>query len=383
PIYLGPAVTFTLDTTDAQTAARAGRLETAHGGVQTPTFMPVGTVGTVKAVSPRELREDVRAGMILGNTYHLYLRPGLDLLREAGGLHRFMGWDGPILTDSGGFQVFSLAERRKLMEEGVRFQSHVDGSRHLFTPESVVDAQRAIGSDVMMVLDECPPGTADEAYARRSNDLTIRWAERARRHYDETSPLYGYEQALFAIVHGVIYPEIRRASARALVDLDFPGYAIGGLSVGEATEDMYAMIEVVTPELPVHKPRYLMGVGTPANLIEGVARGVDLFDCVMPTRNGRNGTLFTTEGVLNIRNKKWQHDFSPLDPGLPREVAQVYSKAYVRHLFVADEILGLRISSLQNLCFYLWIMGEMRQAIQEGSFAAWRAEWGPRVSRKL
>jgi queuine tRNA-ribosyltransferase len=375
-------VAFTLETTDAATAARAGRFETAHGTVETPTFMPVGTVGSVKAVSPRELREDVRAGMILGNTYHLYLRPGLDLLREAGGLHRFMGWNGPILTDSGGFQVFSLAERRKLMEEGVRFQSHVDGSRHLFTPESVVEAQRAIGSDVMMVLDECPPGTADEAYARRSNDLTVRWAERARRHFDATAPLYGYEQALFAIVQGVVYPEIRRASARALVALDFPGYAIGGLSVGETTENMYAMIEVVTPELPVHKPRYLMGVGTPANLIEAVARGVDLFDCVMPTRNGRNGTIFTTEGVLNIRNRKWQHDFSPLDPGLPREVAQVYTKAYVRHLFVAGEILGLRIASLQNLCFYVWLLGEARRAIQAGSFAAWRAEWAPRVSRK-
>lgn len=374
---------FTLLHTDAETDARLGRLETAHGTIETPIFMPVGTVGTVKSVSPQELRDDVRAQIILGNTYHLLLRPGTELLQAAGGLHRFMAWDGPILTDSGGFQVFSLADRRKLTEEGVRFQSHIDGSTHLFTPENVVETQRAIGSDIMMVLDECPPGTADEAYARQSNALTVRWAERARRHFDATEPLYGHEQMLFGIVQGVIFPEVRRASARALVDLDFPGYAIGGLSVGESAEDMYAMVEVVNAVLPAHKPRYLMGVGTPANLIENVARGVDMFDCVMPTRNGRNGMLFTTEGIVNIRNKKWQADFSPLDPGLDRYASQAFSKAYVRHLFVASEILGLRIASLQNLSFYLWLMDEMRTAIRKGRFAAWRREWLPRVSRRL
>lgn len=379
-------MTFALDATDG--AARAGRLTTDHGVIETPIFMPVGTVGTVKGVTPRELRDDVRAQIILGNTYHLYLRPGLDLLREAGGLHRFMGWNGPILTDSGGFQVFSLAARRKLMEEGVRFQSHVDGSRHLFTPESVVDAQRAIGSDIMMVLDECPPGTADARYAARSNDLTLRWAERARAHWAATEPLYGHSQALFGIVQGVVYPEIRRASARALVAMDFPGYAIGGLSVGESTEDMYAMVEVVAPELPTGKPRYLMGVGTPANLIENVARGVDLFDCVMPTRNGRNGTVFTTDGVMHVRNAKWQHHFGPLDPmlatlpGTAGEASGV-SRAYLRHLFVTNELLGLRIATLQNLTFYLWLMGEMRAAIGEGRFEAWRREWLPRVSQRL
>ncbi len=376
-------VPFTLLHTDVATDARLGRLETAHGVIETPIFMPVGTVGSVKGVSPAELRADVQAQIILGNTYHLFLRPGTPLLEQAGGLHRFMGWDGPILTDSGGFQVFSLAERRKLTEEGVRFQSHIDGSYHLFTPENVVDTQRLIGSDIMMVLDECPPGTSDEAYARSSNALTLRWAERARAHFDRTAPRYGYEQALFGIVQGVTYPDVRRASARALVDLDFPGYAIGGLSVGESAEDMYAMVEVVNAVLPARKPRYLMGVGTPANLIENVARGVDMFDCVMPTRNGRNGMLFTTEGIVNIRNKKWQADFSPLDPGLDRYASQAFTKAYVRHLFVANELLGLRLASLQNLGFYLWLMDEMRQALREERFDAWRREWLPRVSHRM
>ncbi len=379
-------MTFTLDATDGD--ARAGRLVTDHGTVETPIFMPVGTVGTVKGVTPRELREAVGAQIILGNTYHLFLRPGLELLGEAGGLHRFMGWDGPILTDSGGFQVFSLAARRTMLEEGVRFQSHIDGSRHLFTPESVVDAQRAIGSDIMMVLDECPPGTATEDYARRSNDLTLRWAERARAHWSATEPRYGHSQALFGIVQGVVYPEIRRASARALVGMDFPGYAIGGLSVGESTDSMYAMVEVVAPELPVAKPRYLMGVGTPENLIENVARGIDLFDCVMPTRNGRNGTIFTTEGRLHARGAKWRHHFGPLDPGLaglPGSAgeASAVSRAYLRHLFVTNELLGLRYATLQNLTFYLWLMGEMRAAIAEGRFEAWRREWLPRVSARL
>ena len=374
---------FTLHRTDAETAARLGTVETAHGRFETPIFMPVGTVGSVKAVQPRELTADVRAQIILGNTYHLYLRPGTDVLQAAGGLHRFMSWDGPILTDSGGFQVFSLAELRDLTEEGVRFQSHVDGSRHFFSPESVIDIQRAIGSDIMMVLDECAPGDASLEYATRSNDMTLRWAERCKRRWEETEPLYGYDQALFAIVQGVVYPEVRRESARRLVEMDFPGYAIGGLSVGEPAADMYAMVEVVNEILPEQKPRYLMGVGTPANLIENVARGIDMFDCVMPTRNGRNGTIYTTQGILNIRNARWKTDFSPLDPGLDRYAAQTFSRAYVRHLFVAGEILGLQIASLQNLAFYLWLMDEMRDAIREGRFAEWRRVMLPRVSRRL
>jgi queuine tRNA-ribosyltransferase len=374
---------FTLAHTDPDTHARAGRLETAHGTVETPIFMPVGTAGSVKAVAPRELTTDVQAQLILGNTYHLYLRPGTDVLRQAGGLHRFMQWDGPILTDSGGYQVFSLAERRKLSEDGARFQSHIDGSTHVFTPESVIDIQRCIGADILMVLDECPPGDASFDYARTSNALTIRWARRCRQRFDETAPLYGYDQALFGIVQGVVYPELRRASALHLMEIGFPGYAIGGLSVGEPAEQMYAMVEVVAPLLPADQPRYLMGVGTPENLLENIARGIDLFDCVMPTRNGRNGMLFTTEGVLNIRNRKWQTDFSPLDPGLDRYVSQTFSKAYVRHLFIAGELLGLQIASLQNLAFYLWLMQQARQAIVEGRFARWKAAILPRITQRL
>ena len=375
-------MTFTLDHRDPKTRARAGRLATAHGTIETPMFMPVGTVGSVKAVEPRELREDVGAQIILGNTYHLYLRPGTELLREAGGLHRFMRWNGPLLTDSGGYQVFSLADRRDLSEEGVRFQSHIDGSAHLFTPESVVDAQRAVGADIMMVLDECPPGEATEDYARTSNERTLRWAARCREQFEQTTPRYGYEQALFAIVQGVVYPEIRRHSARRLVAMDFPGYAIGGLSVGESAEAMYAMVDVVAPLLPREKPRYLMGVGTPANLLENVARGIDLFDCVMPTRNGRNGLVFTTEGEVSILNARWTDDLSPLDPGLSGYASQ-FSKAYLRHLMKAKEILGLQIASLQNLSFYVWLMKEARRAICEERFAAWKAEILPRVSRRL
>ncbi len=374
---------FKLLHTDPETNARAGVLETAHGVVETPIFMPVGTVGSVKAVQPRELRADVGAQIILGNTYHLYLRPGLDVLERAGGLHRFMQWPGPILTDSGGYQVFSLSGRRTLSEEGVRFKSHLDGSYHVFTPESVVDIQRSIGADVMMALDECPPGDASLDYARTSNELTLRWAERCKKRFDATEGRYGYEQALFGIVQGVVYPEVRRASARALVDMDFPGYAVGGLSVGEPAAQMYAMVEVVTEILPAHKPRYLMGVGTPANLVENVARGIDMFDCVMPTRNGRNGMLFTTEGILNMRNRKWRTDFSPLDPGLDGYVSQTFTKAYVRHLFIAGEILGLQIASLQNLSFYLWLMKEARRAIVEGRFRSWKDEMLPRISRRL
>lgn len=374
---------FTLEHRDAETNARAGRLDTDHGHIETPIFMPVGTVGSVKAVQPRELLADVQAQIILGNTYHLFLRPGTELLKQAGGLHPFMQWPGPLLTDSGGYQVFSLADRRKITEEGVRFQSHIDGSRHWFTPESVVDAQRAIGSDIMMVLDECPPGDVSKEYARTSNELTLRWAARCQQQFAETEPLYGHEQALFAIVQGVVYPDVRRESAERLVSMEFPGYAIGGLSVGESAENMYAMVEVVTEILPETKPRYLMGVGTPENLLENIARGIDMFDCVMPTRNGRNGMLFTSEGVMNIRNQKWQHDFSPLDPGLDNYVAQTFSKAYVRHLFQTKEILGLQIASLQNLTFYVWLMREARRAILDNRFLAWKDEIQPRVSRRL
>ena len=376
-------MTFTLQHTDATSNARAGRLLTAHGAIDTPVFMPVGTVGSVKAVQPRELLDDIDAPIILGNTYHLYLRPGTDLLQAAGGLHHFMHWPRPILTDSGGYQVFSLSDLRELSEEGVTFQSHIDGSSHSFTPESVVDIQRAIGSDIMMVLDECPPGDASEAYARESNALTLRWAARARAHFDATEPLYGYAQALFGIVQGVVYPEIRRESAERLVALDFPGYAIGGLSVGEPAAQMYAMVEVVNEILPADKPRYLMGVGTPVNLIENVARGVDMFDCVMPTRNARNGTLFTTQGRMNILNARWTEDLSPIDPGLDGYASQRFSKAYLRHLFKANEILALQLATLQNLALYRWVMREARAAIQEDRFEAWRRATVPQLQHRL
>ncbi len=374
---------FTLLHEDADTDARLGRLDTDHGSVETPVFMPVGTLGSVKAVGPRELAEDVRAQIILGNTYHLFLRPGTAVLEAAGGLHRFIGWDRPLLTDSGGFQVFSLAHRRKITEEGVRFQSHLDGSYHLFTPESVVDTQRSIGSDVMMVLDECPAADVDEAYARRSNELTIRWAKRCQARLRGTGPRYGHHQALFAIVQGVTYPEVRRESARRLVELDFEGYAVGGLSVGEAAPVMYEMVEVVTELLPRAKPRYLMGVGTPANLLENIARGVDMFDCVMPTRNGRNGTLFTTEGIVNIKNAQWKTHFEPVDAGLDAYASQAFTKAYLRHLIISGEVLGLQIASMQNLALYTWLMREARAAIRDGRFAAWKAEVLPRVSRRI
>jgi queuine tRNA-ribosyltransferase len=376
-------MTFQLEHTCPETGARAGRLITDNGVIETPIFMPVGTVGSVKAVQPRELKDDIAAKIILGNTYHLYLRPGMDVLHAAGGLHQFMQWDGPILTDSGGYQVFSLTDLRKLHEEGVEFKSHLDGSAHFFSPESVVDIQRKIGSDIMMVLDECPPGDASERYARESNELTIRWARRCKQRFDETEPLYGHSQALFAIVQGVVFPNIRRESAERLVEMDFPGYAIGGLSVGEPAKDMYAMVEVVNEVLPAEKPRYLMGVGTPENLVENVARGIDMFDCVMPTRNGRNGTIFTTEGIINIRNAKWREDFSPIDPGLDSYASANFSKAYLRHLFIAGEVLGLQLASLQNLGFYVWLMREARTAIVEGRFSTWRNEVVPRISRRL
>ena len=374
---------FSLHYTDAASQARAGQLHTAHGPVATPVFMPVGTRGSVKAVSPRTLTADVGAQMILGNTYHLFLRPGLDVIETAGGLHRFMQWDGPMLTDSGGYQVFSLSDHASLSKEGVEFKNPIDGDTHLFTPESVVDTQRTLGADVMMVLDECPAADVTKNYARQSNDLTLRWAERAKARFDETAPRYGHEQALFGIVQGVVYPEVRRASARALVDLGFPGYAIGGLSVGEPHAAMYEMVSITTAELPADKPRYLMGVGTPANLLEAIARGVDMFDCVMPTRNGRNGQLFTTQGILNIKNAQWTDDHSPIDPGLETYVSQTFTKAYVRHLLKSREYLGLQIASQQNLAFYCWLMAEARAAIRADRFAAWKDEVQPRVSRRL
>ena len=375
-------LTFDLLAVCPDTGARAGLLHTDHGTVETPIFMPVGTAGTVKAVSPRALKEDVRAQIVLANTYHLTLRPGRDALVAAGGLHRFMAWDRPILTDSGGFQVFSLPSLRKVSEEGVAFKSHLTGDPLFFSPESVVDTQRDIGSDVMMVLDECPPATVDRDAARRSNDLTVRWARRAFDHYRATEPRYGHHQALFPIVQGAVYPDVRRESAQALVELNAEGYAIGGLSVGESTEAMYATVEATTPELPADRPRYLMGVGTPRNLIENVARGIDMFDCVMPTRNARNKTLFTTDGILNIENARWKTDFSPVDGGLDAYHSTAFSKAYLRHLAMAEEPLFMEIASVQNLALYLWTMREMRASILEGRFPAWRTEWSERLARK-
>ncbi|MBD5183591.1 MAG: tRNA guanosine(34) transglycosylase Tgt [Bacteroidales bacterium] len=374
---------FKIEATAPDTAARAGEITTDHGKIPTPIFMPVGTVGSVKAVHMRELRDDIKAKIILGNTYHLYLRPGLDVLRQAGGLHKFNSWDRPILTDSGGFQVFSLSANRKLKEEGAWFRSHIDGSKHLFTPENVVDIQRVIGADIMMALDECAPGTADYDYAKKSLGLTHRWLARGWKHYNETEGLYGYKQAYFPIVQGCVYPDLRRESAKFISDLGAEGNAIGGLAVGEPTEKMYEMIEVVNDILPTDKPRYLMGVGTPANILEAIDRGVDMMDCVMPTRNGRNGMLFTRNGIMNMRNKKWADDFSPLDPGGPSYVDETYSKAYVRHLFISQEILAMQIASIHNLAFYLWLVGEARKHIIAGDFKTWKEEMIINVTRRL
>ncbi len=343
----------------------------------------MGTLGSVKAVHQHELADDVKAQIILGNTYHLYLRPGIDILEKAGGLHRFIGWERPILTDSGGFQVFSLADNRKLTEEGAWFRSHIDGSKHLFTPENVVDIERSIGADIMMALDECPPGTADYDYARKSLRLTQRWLERGWKHYKETVGRYGYSQAYFPIVQGVVYPDLRRDAAKHVADLGADGNAIGGLAVGEPTEQMYEMIEVVNEILPADKPRYLMGVGTPANILEAIDRGVDMMDCVMPTRNGRNGMLFTAHGIMNMRNRKWADDFSPIQEDGPSYVDRAYSKAYLRHLFIADEILAMQIASIHNISFYLWLVGEARRHIIAGDFKSWKTEMVERVTRRL
>lgn len=374
---------FRIEATAPSSGARAGVITTAHGEIPTPIFMPVGTVGSVKGVTVRDLKEQVGAKIILGNTYHLYLRPGTEILRKAGGLHKFNSWDGPILTDSGGFQVFSLSDRRKLTEEGARFRSHIDGSTHLFTPERVVDIQREIGSDIMMALDECPPGTSDYAYARKSLDLTLRWLKRGWNHFNATDGLYGYSQAFFPIVQGCTYRDLRTESAKFVADLGAEGNAIGGLAVGEPAEVMYEMIEVVNDILPASRPRYLMGVGTPANILEAIDRGVDMMDCVMPTRNGRNGMLFTSRGIMNMRNKKWADDFSPLDEEGTAEVDHVYSKAYVRHLFIAQELLALEIASIHNLAFYLWLVGEARRHIIAGDFSTWKKEMVERVTTRL
>ena len=374
---------FKLEATAPDSAARAGEITTAHGVILTPIFMPVGTVGSVKGVHMRELRDDIDAKIILGNTYHLYLRPGLEVLRKAGGLHKFNSWERPILTDSGGFQVFSLSANRKLKEEGAYFRSHIDGSKHLFTPEGVVDIQRVIGSDIMMALDECAPGTADFNYARKSLDLTHRWLKRGWDHFNATEPIYGYSQTFFPIVQGCVYPELRKESAKFVADLGAEGNAIGGLAVGEPTEKMYEMIEVVNDILPKDKPRYLMGVGTPANILEGIDRGVDMFDCVMPTRNGRNGMLFTSEGIMNMRNKKWADDYSEIDPNGTSWVDHEYSKAYLRHLFVSQELLAMQIASIHNLAFYLELVRQARKHIIAGDFASWKKMMIEKVTRRL
>lgn len=374
---------FKIEATAPDTAARAGEITTDHGIIPTPIFMPVGTVGSVKGVHQRELRDDIDAKIILGNTYHLYLRPGLEIIKGAGGLHKFNGWERPILTDSGGFQVFSLSANRKLKEEGAYFRSHIDGSKHLFTPEGVVDIERIIGADIMMALDECPPGTADYDYAKKSLGLTQRWLERGWKRYKETEGLYGYSQAYFPIVQGCVYPDLRRDAAKHVADLGADGNAIGGLAVGEPTEKMYEMIEIVNEILPTGKPRYLMGVGTPANILEAIDRGIDMMDCVMPTRNGRNGMIFTRHGIMNMRNKKWADDYAPLDEGGAAWVDEVYSKAYVRHLFVSQELLGMQIASIHNLAFYLWLVKEARCHIVAGDFKSWKNDMVEKVTRRL
>jgi queuine tRNA-ribosyltransferase len=374
---------FEIKGLDPGSSARAGQITTDRGIIETPIFMPVGTVGTVKGVYQQQLRQDIQAQIILGNTYHLFLRPGTDVLRKMGGLHAFMNWQHPILTDSGGFQVYSLTERRKLSEDGVRFHSHIDGSKHLFTPENVVDTQRIIGSDIMMALDECTPYPCDEQYARKSMHLTHRWLDRGIQRFRETEPLYGKHQAYFPIVQGSVYPELRKESAAYIADRGAEGNAIGGLSVGEPIDQMYDLTSVVCEILPHDRPRYLMGVGTPANIIECISRGVDMFDCVMPTRNARNGMLFTSKGIINMRNEKWKTDDSPVDEDGTTFVDQQYSKAYLRHLFVAEERLAGMIASVHNLGFYLALVKEARKRILDGSFSTWKTETIANISRRL
>lgn len=374
---------FRIDATARGTNARAATITTDHGEIATPVFMPVGTCGAIKAVTMDDMRRRVKARIILGNTYHLYLRPGTDLLEKAGGLHRFNGWDGPILTDSGGFQVFSLAENRKLTDEGAWFRSHIDGSKHLFTPEKVVDIQRSIGSDIMMALDECPPGTAEKSYARKSLDLTQRWLKRGWEHFNSTEPRYGHSQAFFPIVQGCVYPDLRREAASEVAALGAEGNAIGGLAVGEPAEKMYEMIEIVNEILPADRPRYLMGVGTPENILEAIDRGVDMMDCVMPSRNARNGMLFTRNGIMNMRNLKWADDFTPIDPESPLDLDREITRGYLRHLFVAKELVAMQIATIHNLAFYLWLVDEARRHIIAGDFATWKPEMVRRVTARL
>ncbi|MBX2905924.1 MAG: tRNA guanosine(34) transglycosylase Tgt [Taibaiella sp.] len=374
---------FSIQSTDPGSSARAGTITTDHGEIQTPIFMPVGTVGSVKAVTQQQLKEQVNAQIILGNTYHLYLRPGTKILEQAGGLHKFNGWDRPILTDSGGYQVFSLAANRKIKEEGVLFQSHIDGSKHLFTPENVMDTQRSIGADIIMAFDECPPYPSEYSYAQKSMELTHRWLARCVQRMAETEPKYGYSQSLFPIVQGSTFKDLRKISSEYVAGMECDGNAIGGLSVGEPEQEMYDMCGLCCEILPADKPRYLMGVGTPWNILENIALGVDMFDCVMPTRNGRNGMLFTTQGIINIRNKKWENDFTPLDEGIDCETSRFYTKAYLRHLFISSEILGLTIASIHNLAFYLHLVAEARKHIIAGDFATWKASMIPTLKQRL
>jgi queuine tRNA-ribosyltransferase len=374
---------FTIETRDKDSKARTGLLKTAHGDIPTPIFMPVGTAGTVKGILQRDLKDDIDAKIILGNTYHLYLRPGTEIIRRAGGLHKFISWDRPMLTDSGGYQVFSLTGNRKLTEEGAIFKSHIDGSKHLFTPENTVDIQRTIGADIIMAFDECAPWPCEYNYARKSVSLTHQWLDRAVERFRTTDPVYGYEQFLFPIVQGGTFDDLRKISAEKIASCGLAGNAIGGLSVGEPAEDMYRIIEIVNEILPEDKPRYLMGVGTPVNLLEAIERGIDMFDCVMPTRNGRNGMLFTSEGTINMRNKKWIDDFSPIDPTGPSAVSLNYSKAYLRHLVMSGENLGAQIASIHNLAFYLQLVGEARKKIEEGDFVRWKNEMVKKLSERL
>lgn len=374
---------FKLEKKDINSKARAGTITTAHGEIKTPIFMPVGTAGTVKGVHQHEIKDDIKAQIILGNTYHLYLRPKLDILKSAGGLHKFINWDKPILTDSGGYQVYSLSGRRKIKEEGATFSSHIDGSKHLFTPEYVMDIQRTIGADIIMAFDECTPYPCDYKYAKNSMHMTHRWLKRCCERFDSTDPLYGYDQTLFPIVQGSTYKDLRKQSAEKIASFEREGNAIGGLSVGEPDDEMYEMCEVVTNILPEDKPRYLMGVGTPINLLENIALGIDMFDCVMPTRNARNGMLFTSQGTINIKNKKWENDLSPIDPDGTSYVDSFYSKAYLRHLIISKEILGAQIATIHNLAFYLWLVTEAREQILAGTFYDWKAKMVKQLGQKL
>ena len=374
---------FKIIAQDKDSNARAGVLTTDHGEIPTPIFMPVGTGGTVKGILQRDLIDEVSAKIILGNTYHFYLRPGMEIIKEAGGLHKFISWESPVLTDSGGYQIFSLSANRKLKEEGAFFSSHIDGSKHTFTPENVIDIQRIIGSDIMMAFDECAPYPCEKDYVRKSLDLTHRWLERCVARFRSTEPLWGHRQMLFPIVQGGTFTDLRKESAEKVASMEMEGNAIGGLSVGEPAEEMYRMTEVVNEILPYDKPRYLMGVGTPVNLLESIERGIDMFDCVMPTRNGRNGMLFTREGIINIRNKKWERDFEPIDALGPDRVSMTYSRAYLRHLIISGEMLGAQIASIHNLSFYLWLVGEARQMITENKFVPWKKEMVSRLSKRL